>query len=54
MQNVQTTQLLPEIGTEVYIQSYKHNGSLHRTWCKGFVLESDENRFVAVTNKAWG
>ena len=53
MQNVQMTQLLPEIGTEVFIQSYKHNGSLHRTWCKGFVLESDENRFVAVTNKAW-
>ena len=53
MQNTYSTQLLPEVGTEVYIQSYKHNGSLHRTWCKGFVLESDEDRYVAVTNKAW-
>ena len=45
--------MLPEVGSSVYIQSYKHNGSLHRTWCKGFVLESDEDRYVAVTNKAW-
>lgn len=44
---------LPEVGTEVYIQSFKHNGSLHRTWCKAFVLEADEKRMVAVTNKAW-
>lgn len=21
----------------VYIQSYKHDGSLHRTWAKGYV-----------------
>ena len=40
-------------GDSVYIQSFKHDGSLHRTWCKGFVLESDDDRFVAVTNKAW-
>lgn len=53
MQNTQNTALLPDVGTEVYIQSYKHNGSLHRTWCKGFVLESDEDRYVVVTNKAW-
>ena len=45
--------LLPEVGTEVYVQSFKHNGSLHRTWCKAFVLESSEDRYVAVTNKAW-
>ncbi|MCH4208435.1 MAG: DUF402 domain-containing protein [Solobacterium sp.] len=44
---------LPKAGTEVYIQSYKHDGSLHRTWCKGFVLSADENQIVAVTNKAW-
>ncbi len=44
---------LPEVGTEVFVQSYKHDGSLHRTWCKGFVLEANEDRFVVVTNKAW-
>ncbi len=38
---------------EVWIQSYKHDGSLHRTWCKGYVLESNEKWTVAVTNKAW-
>ncbi len=37
----------------VHIQSYKHNGSLHRTWSKGFVLEADEKQFVVVTNKTW-
>lgn len=35
----------------VFIQSYKHDGSLHRTWAKGYVLESSEERIVAVTNK---
>ena len=24
----------------VYIQSYKHDGSLHRTWAKGYVIEA--------------
>ena len=45
--------MIPEIGTEVYIQSYKHDGTLHRTWCKGFVVEANEERFTAVTNKAF-
>lgn len=45
--------LLPEVNTEVFIQSYKHNGSLHRTWCKAHVLEATDDWFVTVTNKAW-
>ena len=45
--------LIPEVNTEVFIQSYKHNGSLHRTWCKAHVLEADEDHFVTITNKAW-
>ena len=45
--------MIPAPGTEIYIQSYKHDGSLHRTWCKGFVVEADEAYVVAVTNKAW-
>ena len=35
----------------IYIQSYKHDGSLHRTWAMGYVLEVSENRYVVVTNK---
>ncbi|MBQ1324998.1 MAG: DUF402 domain-containing protein [Solobacterium sp.] len=45
--------LIPASGKEIYIQSFKHNGDLHRTWCKGFVVEADEKHTVAVTNKAW-
>lgn len=36
----------------VYIQSYKHDGSLHRTWAKGFVIEANASRIVLVTNRA--
>lgn len=43
----------PPINTEVFVQSYKHNGSLHRTWCKAHVLEVTDEWIVAVTNKAW-
>ena len=40
-------------GKMVYIQSYKHDGSLHRTWAMAFVLESDDERTVLVTNHTW-
>ena len=36
----------------VYIQSYKHDVSLHRTWIKGFVIEVSKERIVAVTDRA--
>ena len=36
----------------VYIQSFKHDGSLHRTWATGFVIEANEKRIVAVTDHA--
>ncbi len=45
--------MVPETGKEVYIQSFKHDGSLHRTWCRGYVVEADEAHIVAVTDKAW-
>lgn len=35
----------------VYIQSFKHDGSLHRTWAMGYVIEANDKRIVAVTNK---
>ena len=40
-------------GKLIYIQSFKHDGSLHRTWAMGFVLETDEKHTVIVTNKTW-
>lgn len=43
----------PDVGSSVYIQSFKHDGSLHRTWSKGFVIESNEQQTVVVTNKTW-
>lgn len=36
----------------VYIQSFKHDGSLHRTWAKGTILEASDRRIVLTTNKA--
>ncbi len=45
--------MLPLKYTHVYIQSYKHNGKLHRTWSKGFVLVADDKHMVVVTNKTW-
>ena len=45
--------MVPQPHKEVYIQSYKHDGSLHRTWDQGYVLESDEEHYVVVTNKTW-
>lgn len=41
------------INQMVYIQSYKHDGSLHRTWSKGYVLEATDKQYVVVTNKTW-
>ena len=47
-----TNTLQPTINQEILIQSYKHNGKLHRTWSKGFVVDVDEEKIVAITNKA--
>ena len=45
--------MIPNVLDHVYIQSYKHDGSLHRTWSKGFVIETSEDKMVVVTNKTW-
>lgn len=45
--------MYPRPGSYVHIQSFKHDGSLHRTWSQAFVLESDEEHIVAVTDRAW-
>ena len=43
--------MLPSVHQMVFIQSYKHDGSLHRTWAKGFVLEANEKQFVDDTTE---
>ncbi len=45
--------MLPPVLSQVFIQSFKHDGRLHRSWDQGFVLQADENRFVAITDKTW-
>lgn len=45
--------MLPKPKASIYIQSFKHDGSLHRTWAKGYVMEANDSRIVCVTNKTW-
>ena len=45
--------MLPKAQESIYIQSFKHDGSLHRTWAKGYVMEANDSRIVCVTNKTW-
>ena len=45
--------MLPKLKESIYIQSFKHDGSLHRTWAKGYVMEANKKRIVCVTNKTW-
>lgn len=45
--------MLPNLKESIYIQSFKHDGSLHRTWAKGYVIEANEKRIVVITNKTW-
>lgn len=43
--------MLPEKNTYVYIHSFKHDGSMHRTWSKGFVLDVNKECLTVVNNK---
>lgn len=45
--------MLPKEFENVYIQSYKHDGSLHRTWSRGFVVEANCEQIVVITDHAW-
>ena len=42
-----------KIGDSVFVQSYKHDGSLHRTWSKALVIDVKENFAVVVTDHSW-
>lgn len=40
-------------GQYIHIQSFKHDGSLHRTWTMGMVIHADDDGYTIVTNKSW-
>jgi uncharacterized protein len=42
-----------DVGQTIYIQSYKYDGSLHRTWSKATVLDVKEHVIVVMTYKTW-
>ena len=42
-----------KIGDSVFVQSYKHNGSLHRTWSKALVIDVQKDFYVVVTDHTW-
>lgn len=39
---------LPRVGEYVLIHSYKHDGSIHRSWEKGYVLSTNEKRTIVM------
>ena len=42
-----------EVGQQVIIQSYKHDGSLHRSWLNSTVLEVSDDCMIVYNNKTW-
>lgn len=42
-----------KIGDSVYIQSFKHNGSIHRTWSKALIIDDQKDFYVVVTDHTW-
>ena len=42
-----------KIGDSVFVQSYKHDGSLHRTWSKAIVIDVNDDFYAVVTDHSW-
>lgn len=42
-----------KIGDSVFVQSFKHNGTLHRTWSKGLIIDIQKDFYVVVTDHTW-
>jgi len=40
------------VGRWVSIKCYKHNGTIHRFWDRGFVIENNDDYIVVATKKA--
>ncbi len=45
--------MLPKEKDMIFIQGYKHDKSLHRTWSQAYVIESNPRRIVAITDRSW-
>ena len=45
--------MLPQQGSYISIEAYKHDGHIRRIWDQAFVLFSSEEKVIAVTNKTW-
>lgn len=43
----------PKVGDVTYVETYKHDGSTHRTWSSATILDVTENLIVAITYKTW-
>ena len=43
---------MSSVGRWYSIRCYKHNGTLHRVWDRGLVLENNEDYLVIATKKA--
>lgn len=41
----------PLVGKEILIHCYKHDGSIHRCWDKGFVLDVTDKHFIVGNNR---
>ena len=41
------------IGNSVFVQSYKHDGKVHRTWSKALLIDVNEDCYVVVTDHSW-
>ena len=39
------------IGKKVLIHCYKHNGTIHRCWSKGFILDENNDHFISINNR---
>ena len=39
------------VGKKVLIHCYKHDGSIHRCWAKGFILDENDDHFIAINNR---
>lgn len=39
------------VNKEVLIHCYKHDGSVHRCWDKGFVLQETSQHYIVINNK---
>lgn len=45
--------MTPKVGDVVYVETFKHDGSVHRTWSSATVLDVKQDLIVAMTYKTW-